>query len=52
MTPDQSQALADRTAQELLAMSWAEAVVLLECGEFDGTGVEPTLRGIKRLLDA
>lgn len=52
MTAAEIEVLAERTAQELLGVSWSEAVALLEAGAFSGQGVEPTLRGIKRLLDS
>jgi len=52
MTAEELQALAERTARELLGMSAARAFRLLEQGEFAGQAVEGTLRGLKRLLDA
>jgi hypothetical protein len=52
MTPEDIEALAERTAQELLGMSWTQALVRLDRGDFAGQGVEPALRGIKRLLDS
>jgi hypothetical protein len=50
MSAPEIEALAERTALELLAMSWPDALRMLDAGEFDGQGVEATLRGIKRLL--
>lgn len=52
MTTEELQALAERTARELLGMSAARAFRLLDEGEFSGQAVEGTLRGLKRLLDA
>jgi hypothetical protein len=52
MTNAEIEALAERTAQELLAMSWPEALTLLDQGAFAGQGVEPTLRSLRRLLDS
>jgi hypothetical protein len=52
MTAAEVEALAERTAQELLGISWPDALAALDRGEFAGQGVEPTLRGIKRLIDS
>jgi hypothetical protein len=52
MTDEQLHDLAERTAQELLAMSADDAFRLLDEGVFAGQGVEGTLRGLQRLLSA
>jgi hypothetical protein len=52
MTREELEALADRTARELLGVSADEAFKRLEAGEFDGQAVETPLRSIRRLLAA
>lgn len=52
MTREELEALADRTARELLGIPADEAFRLLESGELDGKAVEAPLRSIQRLLAA
>jgi hypothetical protein len=52
VSPDDVQALAEQTAQQLLGVSAAEAFAMLDRGELDGTLAGSALSSLRFLLAA